>query len=87
MEIHPFRYDDEPLRTIAHRQDELSTDEKHTGESEGDKDIEANVMTEWINLWIRQRSGDEVEGKVEVGLLPSAQFPQDTGSILPGKSR
>ena len=56
------------MRSITHRQNKLSADQKNTGETEDHEDVHPNIVSKGIELGIRQRSSNEVEGKVEVGL-------------------
>lgn len=37
-----------PLRSVAHRQDELRTDQEYAGESEDDKYVEAYTVSERV---------------------------------------
>ena len=64
---------DVPLWTVAHRQDELCTNQKRRCISENDENVQSDAVSEWIEFLICQRSCDEVEGKVEVGLKAISQ--------------
>ncbi len=55
------------MRTIPHTEDELKGDEEDGSVAENDEDIFADVMTKRVDGRVRERAGDEIEGKVEVG--------------------
>jgi len=55
------------LWSVAQAQNELKADQKHADIAQDDKDVFANMVAERVHFRIRQRTGNEVEGKVEVG--------------------
>ena len=55
------------LRTVTHAKDELRADKKDERVAEEDEEVEAYVVSEWVNGGVRERASDEVEGQVEVG--------------------
>jgi hypothetical protein len=55
------------LRTISHGENELRADKQNAYITKDDEEIEANIVAKGINGWIGERTGDEIEGKVEVG--------------------
>ena len=55
------------LRTVAHGQDELHADEQRASVAEDVEDDLADAVAEGIHLWVSERTGDEVEGEVEIG--------------------
>jgi hypothetical protein len=72
-----------PLRPISHRQDKLYTDQEDAGKTEDDKKVESDVMSERVDEWIRERTGNKVEGEVEVGLLKLCQQEKIDLDTLP----
>lgn len=63
-EIHPLG----TLWSVAHRKNELYADQQDTAVAEYNEDDFANVMSERVDSWIRQRAGDKVECEIEIGL-------------------
>lgn len=57
-----------PLRSIAHRENELETHNQNTSISEYNKDIFAHIVAEWIHLLVRKRACNEEKCKVKVCL-------------------
>lgn len=70
-----------PLRTITHRENKLQRHEQHTSITKDIEYVLAHVMSEWINIWVRQGSSNEVECQVEIGL------PNVRRVCQPGKGR
>ena len=54
------------MGSITHGEDKLCADEKYAGIPQDCKDYFADVVAERINSLVAERSGDEVEGEVEV---------------------
>ena len=54
------------LRAVTHRQDELCADEEHTDVAQEVEYVFAHVRSEGVDSRVSERSGDEVEGQVEV---------------------
>lgn len=59
---------DLPLRSVAHRNNELQAHNQDTRVSQHDEDIFAHVVTEGIDLLVAKGASDEVECQVEVCL-------------------
>lgn len=60
-----------PLRSISHREDELGTYQEYTSETENGEYDQTYTMAERVEFGVGKRAGHEVEGEVEVRLLPS----------------
>jgi hypothetical protein len=60
--------EDSPLRSITHGKDKLETHHQDTSVSQHDEDVVSKIMPEWVNLVISERTGNEIEGEIEVCL-------------------
>lgn len=56
------------MRSVAHRNDELHTDEQNAKVLEDIEDVIADIVSEGVDCRISQRASNEIEGQVEVGL-------------------
>lgn len=59
---------DLPLRSITERDDKLQAHNQNTSISKYNEDIFAHIMTEWIELFVSQRTSNEVESEIEISL-------------------
>lgn len=59
---------DSPLRSITQGDNELQTHNQNTSIAQNNEDVFAHVVTERIKLLISQRTSNEVESEVEIGL-------------------
>jgi len=55
------------LGPVAHAEDKLQANKEDTCVTEDHEDILPNVVAEWVDSWVSERTRDEIEDQVEVG--------------------
>lgn len=50
----------------------MRADQQDAGEAEDDEDVEADVVSEGVELRVGEGAGNEIEGEIEVCLVESA---------------
>lgn len=68
---------DSPLRSVTQRDNELQTHNQNTSIAQNNEDVFAHVVTKRIKLLISQRTSNEVESEVEIGLRKSVDASKE----------